>query len=220
MAPAALLLLAVQAAAPPQLPADFARAAAEVRSALGGADRAISALGHCAQDNPRHEQAYQDAYRRYLAVRRAAEALFGSPGVPDPGAGLAAPQCGPLVVARFVRLAASDTARAETALGRRTAAMPGLWFGPLRMCGGAVASVTVVSDEPAVSSMIIAFSPAMTERFAAETAARVGKPMSIRLDGRPIADPMINEPITGGQVYLMPATAEIGAIRAAAARPC
>lgn len=220
MAPAALLLLAVQASAPPQLPADLARTAAEVRAALAGADRAVMALGHCAQDNPRHEQAYQGAFGRYLAVQREAEALFGSPGVPDIDTSMAAPQCGPLVVARFVRLAASDTAHAETALARQTAAMPGLWFGPLRMCGGAVASVTAATDESGGPSVTIAFSPAMTGRFAAETAARVGKPMSVRLDGRIIADPRVNEPITGGQVQLVGPDIDAAAIRAAAARGC
>jgi hypothetical protein len=214
------LLLAAQAAAPPPLPPDLARAAAEIRSALAGADGAVAALGHCAQDNPRHEQAYQGAISRYLAVQREAEAVFGPPAMPEPDIGMAAPQCGPLVVARFVRLAASEAARADAAFRRQTAAMPGLWFGPLRMCGGAVASVTAATDEPGMPALVIAFSHAMAERFAAETASRVGKPMSVRLDGRLIADPMINEPILGGLVQLSPATADTAAIAAAAARSC
>lgn len=219
MAPVALLLLALQAAAPP-LPPALARAAAEIRSELEAANRAVLALGHCAQDNPRHAQASGEADRRYFAVQSETEALFGEAGVPDRGAGIAAPQCGPLVVARFVRLAASGTARAEAALRRHTAAMPGLWFGPLHLCGGAVAQVTAATDESGRPNLVIALAPAMAAAIAAETSARVGKPLPIRLDGRVIAAPRVNEPITGGQIQLSPSDIDAAALSAAAGRAC
>ena len=42
----------------------------------------------------------------------------------------------------------------------------------------------------------------LREAMAELTAANLGKPLPIRVDGRVVSAPLVNEPITGGQVQI------------------
>lgn len=99
----------------------------------------------------------------------------------------------------------------------------GLWIGPIPVCAGTVASVTVGPDEVSEEwlSAIVTFRPAWRAALLRETRRRVGRQMQVRLDGRVLMAPYVREPITGGVVSLSIATARQGErIRAAALRPC
>jgi preprotein translocase subunit SecD len=55
------------------------------------------------------------------------------------------------------------------------------------------------TDQPMV---MIAFDEAGTRKFAQMTAANVGKPLAIVLDGKVLSAPVINEPIVGGNAQI------------------
>lgn len=55
------------------------------------------------------------------------------------------------------------------------------------------------TDQPMV---MISFDEAGTRKFAQLTAANVGNPLAIVLDGKVLSAPIVNEPITGGQAQI------------------
>ena len=98
---------------------------------------------------------------------------------------------------------------------------PGLWIGPIRACAGTVAEATVGEDEFRQPNLTIRFQEGWADVLHRVTAARVGRPMAIRLDGRVLAAPFVREPIAGGIVAVAPIAAdEAETIRAAALGPC
>jgi len=100
-------------------------------------------------------------------------------------------------------------------------ARPGLWIGPIRACAGTVAEATVGEDEFREPNLTIRFREGWADVLHRVTAARVGLPMAIRLDGRVLAAPFVREPIAGGIIAIAPIAAEEGeAIRAAALGHC
>ena len=91
----------------------------------------------------------------------------------------------------------------------------------MRVCGGGVERADIVPDGPRRHSVMLRLTPALRERLEAETASLVGRKLPVRLDGRLIMDPIVNEPITGGQVQLLGPTRDAARrIRRAAMRPC
>ena len=84
-----------------------------------------------------------------------------------------------------------------------TAAEKGIWIGNLELCRSgpvkAVASVDVHSGFPIVNIVLPA---ALRDALAELTAANIGKALPIRVDGRVVSEPHVNEPISGGQLQI------------------
>lgn len=78
----------------------------------------------------------------------------------------------------------------------------GLWMGPFRLCRDNVQRVRRVRDISGEPALLIELAPGMQPRFGEETARLVGLPMEIRLDGRLLSAPVINERITGFQAQI------------------
>ena len=79
----------------------------------------------------------------------------------------------------------------------------GLWIDALEICSAGAVTAEPGFDErtnwPVVN---LRLSPILAERFAALTARKVGQPLAIRYNGRTISEPIVNEPIPGGQVQI------------------
>lgn len=99
--------------------------------------------------------------------------------------------------------------------------MRGLWFGPVQICRDTVERVSDGADpETGDRFLYVTFKRDLHARVEAETAARVADTISVRLDGRTILEPVVNEPIAGGRIQLFSTAEELPALRAAALGPC
>jgi hypothetical protein len=96
----------------------------------------------------------------------------------------------------------------------------GLWFGPLQVCRERVTRAERVSDH-GVPALLVAFTPDQRDALLEATRPLVGRQMTIRLNGRTIAAPMVNEPIAGGEVMITGAVDKaLAKIVKQALRPC
>lgn len=215
MAPALLILLAASSAAPDP---------ASLRASLDRSLPPIETMGACADKHPRYEPRYQRAYAGYVELEAAAESIFGprpTLGPWDDAPGFSG--CGGPAFERYEALARKGLAEARARLSDVTARMRGLWFGTMPICRAQVQSATVdwLYEEHTMASLSLELVPAMKARLRAETEGRVGKAMSLRIDGEAVMAPVVNEPLTAGTVMVSgPERGELERIRAAALREC
>jgi len=209
-----LLLLAAASPAPPD--------PAPLRASLERSLPRIEAMGGCADQRPNYEPRYQRAFADYVELEAAAESIFGPRPTLGPSAAGGA-GCGEPAFARYEASAAKGLAEARARLSELTARMRGLWFGTLAICRAQVESATVdwLYEEQTMASLSLELAPAMTARLRAETEGRVGKAISLRIDGEAVMAPVVNEPLTTGTVMVSsPERDELERIRAAALREC
>ena len=101
------------------------------------------------------------------------------------------------------------------------AASRGLWFGPLHLCRDTVDNANLSEDEAGMPVLRIGLKPDLKDRLRLETEARVGRPLPALLDGRTISEPVVLEPITGGEISLSGVSRRVAeAMRAAALAEC
>lgn len=115
----------------------------------------------------------------------------------------------PSLPALALLLACLAAATPPAAQAQRGAQARGLWIGQIPACAGTAAGVVVGADEDYEGqlSAVVTFRPAWRE--------------ALRLDGRILMEPIVCEPITGGEISLSFVTERQGErIRSAAARPC
>lgn len=108
-----------------------------------------------------------------------------------------------LILAASTLLSCPADLAAQAAAGPGPAAERGIWIGDLDLCRAgpveAKADTEIYSGLPIVSIVL----PAPLRQALAElTAANIGKPLAIRVDGRVVSEPHVNEPITGGQLQI------------------
>lgn len=96
----------------------------------------------------------------------------------------------------------------------------GLWVGTIQLCRGSVETASPVRDPDGSAALLVTMRPEARERFAALTAERVGKTLAIRLDGRTLSEPLINEPILGGAARISGLPGDVEAAARAARAPC
>ncbi|HEY0598357.1 SecDF P1 head subdomain-containing protein [Sphingopyxis sp.] len=79
----------------------------------------------------------------------------------------------------------------------------GIWIGNLDLCRSdpvkAVAGIETLSGLPIVSITLPASLHGALEKL---TTANIGKPLSIRVDGRIVSEPYVNEPIVNGELQI------------------
>lgn len=211
------LLLALAASTAPLDPAPL-------RASLVRAMPPVISMEACAGLQPRYEDRYDRAFDAHRLVADQADSLFGPQPTLEPWDHPAAPEgCGERAFAGYEAAAEAGLAEARRRLAEVTALMPGLWIGTLRVCrdGIAGANVEPVHEEYGMPALRLALVAALKPRLLAETQERVGKPMSVRIDGEAIMSPNVNEPLAGGEVMLSgPDRDEMERIRVAALRPC
>lgn len=215
-----ILAAALLAAAPvPAASPDMAEAGDRVSGALAGALGHIELLGHCADIDRRGEDAYQALYQRYVDLALQARGLYG---IDEPySMPTSAPRCDRAQLLQHRQAAGRELDMVAGALGAQLARMQGFWIGPLHMCGDDIQNVTVATDESGMPGVTISFAPAQTRAIRDLTAARVGKPLALVLDGQVVVSAIVYEPITGGQISLSPGEAVTAArLRTAARQPC
>jgi len=79
----------------------------------------------------------------------------------------------------------------------------GIWIGNLDLCrsGSVIAAANIDADSGLPIVNIVLPAP-LREAMAELTAANLGKPLPIRVDGKVVSEPYIHEPITGGEVQI------------------
>jgi len=164
----------------------------------------------------RLQRATDDANEIYGHVDPVADAARMTTTGPPPG-------CRPQDVNAHFRVAARAFDETERLLRADTTPRShGLWLGPLRFCAGRVTAVEI--GEPRSygggPGITFRFSPEFAPQVRALTAQRVGRTLSVVLDGRVIMSPIVNEPMGGAASIAGAEAAPIDRIRAAVAEPC
>lgn len=197
---------------------------APLRASLVRAMPPVISMEACSGLRPRYEDRYDRAFDALRIVADAADSLFGPEPTLEPWDVPAAPEgCGERAFAGYEAAAEAGLAEARRRLAEVTTRMPGLWLGTLRVCREEVAEVDVepIHEGDGMSALNLALVPALKPRLLAETQGRVGKPLSVRIDGEAILSPIVYEPLSAGEVMLSgPDREEMERIRVAALRPC
>lgn len=96
----------------------------------------------------------------------------------------------------------------------------GLWLGTIPLCRETVAEAVLAADElDGRPALALTPGPELRAALERETADRVGEPLPLRLDGRVLAEPVVREPLTAGNVHLS-GLDDVAAVRRAALAPC
>jgi hypothetical protein len=97
----------------------------------------------------------------------------------------------------------------------------GAWIGPIRLCGDTVAGAIIDRDIDGMAILSLTFRPDSAPLLGRETLRRLNARLPVILDGRSVSEPMVMEPILGGQIQLRgPDAPELEAIRRAALGSC
>ncbi len=79
----------------------------------------------------------------------------------------------------------------------------GIWIGDLDLCrSGPVDAAANFEPQNGLPIVNVVLPAPLREAMAELTAANLGKPLPIRVDGRVVSAPLVHEPITGGQVQI------------------
>lgn len=98
-------------------------------------------------------------------------------------------------------LAARDTAGSDAPSAEP--AEQGIWIGNLDLCrSGRVEAEAGTENYSGLPVVSITLPAELRDALAALTAANIGKPLSIRVDGKVVSEPHVNEPISGGQLQI------------------
>lgn len=195
---------ALQAAAPvtvlelpSHLNAQFAVAVADLEFAGGCIE---------AHPNRRLDAEYQIISNRHEFDRMWAEKVWGTIEIgmgaedyPDPPAA-----CTQAKVKAALQRAVTASDRARRSVEQATEPLKqGAWIGALRLCRDTVSRTEIgqeiLSAEPAVTLTLTATGRAA---FADLTRRSVGTRLAIRVDGKIVSEPMVNEPIESGVLQL------------------
>lgn len=193
-----------------------------LRESLARALPYVEAMGACAEKRRRYEDRYQDTYAAYAAAAAEAESLYG-PAPPAARFETRDRRCRARDFSSYEGISGLWLNEAQRWLSLQASRMPGLWVGMMPVCGkGVAAAATIEGDSgPQLPALRIDLAPRLHARLLAETKGRVGKQMSVRIDGKPIMEPMLYEPLSVGSLMLSaPDRAELERIRAAALSPC
>lgn len=95
-------------------------------------------------------------------------------------------------------LAAQEPAKDEVPTPEK-----GIWIGSLALCdAGPVKAEARTDANDGLPVVNIALSATLRDALAELTAANIGKPLPIRVDGKVVSAPNVNEPIRGGELQI------------------
>ncbi|WP_374524042.1 hypothetical protein [Sphingopyxis sp.] len=79
----------------------------------------------------------------------------------------------------------------------------GIWIGDLALCGaGPVKAEPRIDGYNGLPVVNITLPATLREALATLTAASIGKPLPIRVNGKIVSEPHVNEPIQGGELQI------------------
>lgn len=80
---------------------------------------------------------------------------------------------------------------------------PGVWIGPLAICGPAPVETQLSHDEwSGLPILTVDLGEPLRDALAELTTKMVGHPLPVRFNGKTLVAPIVNEPITGGSVQI------------------
>ena len=96
------------------------------------------------------------------------------------------------------------------------------WVGPLQLCAGTVRSVRATTNSYTQERTVtVVLTGDARRQLAALTERSVGQQIAIRVAGRVISEPYVNEPLRGGEFELNgPMPTLLNELKAAARAPC
>ncbi|TMJ16185.1 MAG: hypothetical protein E6G94_04710 [Alphaproteobacteria bacterium] len=133
----------------------------------------------------------------------------------------AAGGCAAGVAAQYRVPAEEEAPFARPAVSPPMPGQRGLWIGPIRLCRDDVLAVRRIADPYLGHALVLSFAPAIQPQLGQLTSGMVGRPLAVRIDGRVVSEPHVNEPILGTELQISgPTDAETDAIEAAAKAAC
>lgn len=86
---------------------------------------------------------------------------------------------------------------------------PGIWIGPLAICGSQLVDARLSQDDwSGLPVLIIDLDGQLRDAFAELTTNLVGRPLPLRFNGKTVIAPIVNEPITAGSLQISGSTLE------------
>ncbi|NIJ35768.1 preprotein translocase subunit SecD [Sphingopyxis panaciterrae] len=86
---------------------------------------------------------------------------------------------------------------------------PGIWIGPLAICGSQLVNARLSQDEwSGLPVLIIDLDGPLRAALAELTTNMVGRPLPLRFNGKTVIAPIVNEPITAGSLQISGSTLE------------
>lgn len=86
---------------------------------------------------------------------------------------------------------------------------PGIWIGPLAICGSPLVETRLSRDEwSGLPVLVIDLGGPLRDALAELTTKLVGRPLPLRVNGKTLVEPLVNEPITAGSLQISGSTLE------------
>jgi len=174
----------------------------EMASTLSDAQQAIEEAGTCMSDRTGSEVRQFDAiYQRSAELQARVRSLWGRQTVIET-------EVAPRIDCKNIPAKLALAEKRLDALAKSFAAHSapfdtGVWIGTMPLCGaGPIEARKTVDEYSGANVLIITFDKAAAADLAALTAANVGNPLAIRVDGKVIMEPYVNEPIIGGSIQV------------------
>lgn len=220
----AALALAQAAPAPPATPEPLPFPQfmpGEILAAFASAEVALADVSACFGDGSAVAPARLDMLDIRLRQQsaRAAGVWGAQQQLAMLGGTASVPQCtggGAAAMARAEARVATLTTRLNMVLAPLQTRV---WLGPMPLCRfGPVKHELLVDRYTAQPSLIMTLHPDAARDLAALTTRQNGFPLALRAGGRIITEPVINEPVTGGQLQISgPSQADLDRLSAALA---
>lgn len=189
---ATLLLFSAAAVSPP--PADLPDALVEAQQSADRAEHCLPA------DDPAPHAYLAEKNGRLSRLTRQVEGLWGlrPSDVDSARVRRAATDCD------AARQAERRIARLAAIVDRQTATMTdGAWIGTLPLCRfGRVDARPGFDDQMGLPIVNLRFDAPLARAFGELTAGRIGRLLAIRVDGRVVTEPVVNERIDGGEIQI------------------
>ena len=186
----------------PSLTGADARMPQEMATALTNAEEAVEEARFClARDRPESSEFYP-LYQRSAEVLNRVRSLWGRQAIieakVDPR-----PDC-KNIPAKLALAEGRIDALAQSFAIHSAPFNTGVWIGTMPLCGaGPVETRQSVDEYSGEQVLQITLAKADTASLAALTTANVGNRLAVRVDGKLVMEPHINEPILGGSIQVM-----------------
>jgi hypothetical protein len=179
-----------------------------ITASLIAIERPLGFAGECIELHPRLKlQARYDAIEdKYVSAVNQAIGLWGPAVQPPPEALRERPwsSCKHTYVITALRRAERALAIHATLFREATATMNngGIWFGPLKLCRAVVADAKLTREPSDYLALVIKLTGDTAPTLAMLTERSIGHPLAVRLNGKVIAQPIVDEPLERGELQL------------------
>lgn len=179
-----------------------ARMPQEVATALTDAQESVEEARYClARDRPESSEFYP-LYQRSTEVFNSVRSLWGRQAIIETKVNSRA-DCKNIPAKLASAERRIDTLAQSFAI-HSTPFNTGVWIGTMPLCdAGPVETRKSVDEYSGEQVLQITLSKADAENLAALTTANVGNQLAVRVDGKLVMEPHINEPIMGGSIQVM-----------------